>query len=311
MASQTSSFILAIVFNKMGVFYEAIPESLFQWILAQKIFWVATAPLSGSGHVNISPKGGPYFGVLDEKTFWYLDLTGSGSETIAHLYERGNGRITVQFNAFEGPPRILRLFGHGRVLENDGSGPFEEFTRKHDIKVIPGARSIVLVDIHQVGTSCGFSVPFYEYKEHRNTLNEFFGKKEAKLKQGNEKESMPRWVQILTPATQTVSNADIVSRYWALKNSWSMDGLPALHIAQKARVQEKVQPLKKMVGPLAPSRYRHDHRFGLEHLMFVALVTAIITACVMKFGAETARAVAVSIPADTSRWVQAPLRTMI
>lgn len=98
----------------MGAFYETIPISMIQWILEQKIFWVATAPLSAAGHVNVSPKGGQYFGVIDERTFWYMDLTGSGNETISHLLEPGNGRITVLFNAFEGPPRILRLWGHGR-----------------------------------------------------------------------------------------------------------------------------------------------------------------------------------------------------
>lgn len=100
----------------MGQFFETIPESLIQWILDQKIFWVATAPLSPSGHVNVSPKGGQYFGVVDVKTFWYMDLTGSGNETISHLLEPGNGRITVQFNAFEGAPRIIRLFGRGRLI---------------------------------------------------------------------------------------------------------------------------------------------------------------------------------------------------
>ncbi|KAF3760825.1 hypothetical protein M406DRAFT_358352 [Cryphonectria parasitica EP155] len=272
----------------MGSFYETMPRSLFQWILAQKIFWVATAPLSGSGHVNISPKGGSYFGLIDDKTFWYMDLTGSGSETIAHLYEKGNGRITVLFNAFEGPPRILRLFGHGEVFEN-GTGPFEEFVKKHDVTILPGTRAIVLAHIHQVGTSCGFSVPFYEYKEHRNTLNQYFEKKDAKFRAGNEKESMPR--------------------YWAQKNSWSMDGLPALHVAQKTMVQEKIQPSKKMVGPRAPSQYQNANRFGLEHLILVALATAILTTFVMSFGAETARTVAVKLHASTSPWVGTPLRT--
>jgi hypothetical protein len=97
----------------MGVFYETIPSSLIPWISKQAVFWVATAPLSASGHVNVSPKGGAYFGVIDEKTFWYMDLTGSGIETLSHLHEPSNGRITILFNAFEGPPRIVRLWGHG------------------------------------------------------------------------------------------------------------------------------------------------------------------------------------------------------
>lgn len=105
----------------MGVFYEEIPKSLIPWILQQKLLYVSTAPLSGSGHVNVSPKGGPYFGVLDQKTFWYMDLTGSGNETISHLIEPGNGRITIMFNAFEGPPKIIRLWGKGKASRSGTS----------------------------------------------------------------------------------------------------------------------------------------------------------------------------------------------
>lgn len=103
----------------MGVFYQVIPPSLQEWIPRQKVFWVATAPLAGGGHVNVSPKGAANdhdtFGLLDDKTFWYLDMTGSGSETISHLHEPGNGRITVMFNAFEGAPKIVRLWGKGET----------------------------------------------------------------------------------------------------------------------------------------------------------------------------------------------------
>lgn len=175
----------------MGQFFEAIPESLIKWILAQKVFWVATAPLSSSGHVNVSPKGGGHFGVIDTKTFWYLDLTGSGNETISHLYEPNNGRITVMFNAFEGPPRIVRLFGHGRVLEN-GTPGFQTFVKKHEVKLLPGARAIILVNIHQAASSCGFSVPFFEFKEWRTTLDEHFAKRVDKYEKGDPKESMER-----------------------------------------------------------------------------------------------------------------------
>ncbi|KUI72938.1 hypothetical protein VM1G_08395 [Cytospora mali] len=274
----------------MGAFYETIPQSLFKWILQQKMFCVATAPLSASGHVNISPKGGAYFGILDERTFWYMDLTGSGSETIAHLYEPENGRITVMFNAFEGPPRILRIFGHGRVLEGD-TREYEEFTKKHDVETIPGSRAIVLVDIHQVGISCGSSVPFYDFKEFRTALNENFMRKDIRFKEGNEKDSMPR--------------------YWALKNSWSMDGLPALHIAQRVQKEEQITPVKKMVGPLAPTQYQNASRYGLEHLLLVALITAVVTAFVMAYGMDAAGAIAVRMPVDTRRLLHSPLRTMI
>jgi hypothetical protein len=129
----------------MGQFFETLPVSLVPWLLAQKVLWIASAPLAGDGHVNVSPKGisdkgGPFFGVIKEpiegeekverkrrenendkgdqsvviRKFWYMDLTGSGIETTSHLHEPGNGRITVLFNAFEGPPRILRIFGKGR-----------------------------------------------------------------------------------------------------------------------------------------------------------------------------------------------------
>lgn len=181
----------------MGQFFETIPEYLMKWILEQKMFWVATSPLLASGHVNVSPKGGLYFGLIDERTFWYMDLTGSGNETISHLYEPGNGRITVMFNAFEGPPRIVRLFGRGAVLER-GSEAFGAFVEKHNVQVLPSSRSIIIVSIHQVASSCGYSVPYYEFKSFRTTLNEFFAKKADRLKQGKSDEGMERFVPAAT-----------------------------------------------------------------------------------------------------------------
>ncbi|KAK3358521.1 hypothetical protein B0T24DRAFT_660661 [Lasiosphaeria ovina] len=240
----------------MGQFYETIPESLMQWVLEQKMFCVATAPLAGSGHVNVSPKGGPYFGLLDNKTFWYLDLTGSGSETVAHLYEPANGRVTVMFNAFDGPPRIVRLFGHGRVLES-ATTAFADFVKKHDIQLLAGTRSIVVVDVHQVGSSCGFSVPFYDFRDFRTTLNDYWSNKLKRFNEGRSKES--------------------VEKYWASKNAWSMDGLPGFSMALETAKKEHVAPVAKMVGPLAPHHYRNDRRFGLRHLAMVSILTAILT----------------------------------
>jgi hypothetical protein len=180
----------------MGKFFETIPDYLMQWIPQQKMFWVATAPLSASGHVNVSPKGGPYFGLLNDTTFWYMDLTGSGNETISHLYEPGNGRITVMFSSFESSPRIVRLFGHGTVLER-GTSAFDEFVKKHDVELLPGSRSIIVVRLHQVMTSCGYSVPFYEFKSFRATLNEVFAKKAEKFQQGDLDMSLERFVSVL------------------------------------------------------------------------------------------------------------------
>ncbi|KAH7029165.1 uncharacterized protein B0I36DRAFT_325165 [Microdochium trichocladiopsis] len=179
----------------MGVFYETVPDFLMTWIAKQKVFWVATAPLMGQGHVNVSPKGGATdhetFGLLDDKTFWYLDMTGSGSETISHLYEPGNGRITVMLNAFEGAPKIVRLWGKGRVLES-GTPEFARFVEDNKVFTPTGTRSIILVDVHQVGSSCGYSVPLFDFKEHRDVLLNHFAKKNARFEAGNEEESMER-----------------------------------------------------------------------------------------------------------------------
>ena len=141
------------------------------------------------------------------RKFWYMDLTGSGIETTSHLHEPGNGRVTVMFNAFSGPPRILRIWGKGkpysvRVTIRDqgpchvhntcwhkpdfclagtpleyGTPRFNEIVASEGINIIPGTRSIVLVDIHQVGTSCSFSMPCYDFVSFRPTLNDFFEKR--------------------------------------------------------------------------------------------------------------------------------------
>ena len=175
----------------MGVFYEAIPKSLTKWILEQKVFWVASAPLSASGHVNVSPKGGQYFGLVDAQTFWYLDLTGSGVETLSHLHEPGNGRITVLFNAFEGAPRIVRLWGNGEVLEY-GTKEFSEFVEANGVRTIAGTRAVIVVRVHQVGSSCGFSMPFFDFRDFRTTLNQLFEKKAANDEAGKREDGIER-----------------------------------------------------------------------------------------------------------------------
>ncbi|KAL2132988.1 hypothetical protein VTI74DRAFT_3058 [Chaetomium olivicolor] len=241
----------------MGQFFETIPEHLMRWILEQKMFWVATAPLSPTGHVNVSPKGGLYFGLLDDKTFWYMDLSGSGNETISHLYEPGNGRITVMFSSFEGSPRIVRLFGYGSIYER-GTQRFDEFVKKHDVQVIPSSRSIIIVQLHQVASSCGYSVPFYEFKSFRSTLNEVFAKRVENFEQGKSSQSL--------------------ERYWALKNSYSVDGLPGMEIGYKTMKKEHITPIQKMVGPNAPRGYHNGRRFGVWSLVLVAMLSALCTA---------------------------------
>lgn len=175
----------------MGVYYETIPDSLKPWILDQKMLFVGTAPLSSDGHINISPKGGKQFGIVSPTQFWYLDLTGSGVETHAHLHEPQNGRICVMFVAYTGPPRIVRIWGTGRAVEN-GTPEWDVFVRENKVNTIPGSRSIILVDVHQCATSCGFSVPTYEWTGWRTTLDDFFAKKEKKYLEGQEGESIDR-----------------------------------------------------------------------------------------------------------------------
>ncbi|KAF2192866.1 pyridoxamine phosphate oxidase family protein [Zopfia rhizophila CBS 207.26] len=243
----------------MGVFYETIPKSLVPWILEQKMLWVGSAPLSGDGHINISPKGGQYFGIIDERTFWFMDLTGSGVETTAHLRELGNGRIVVMFMAFEGPARILRIWGKGSVLEN-GSKDYDDFVRDRSVKTLPGSRSIILVDVHQVATSCGFSVPFYDFKAFRPTLNEFFEKKEKAYLNGKADESM--------------------DKYWAYKSQLSIDGLPGMKRGYEYAQKHKIAPLKKMVGPYAPKAPRTSDAMSPIYLVFVALLSFVMGAAI-------------------------------
>ncbi|RWA08725.1 hypothetical protein EKO27_g6382 [Xylaria grammica] len=200
----------------MGKFYEEIPENVMEWIVEQKVFWVSTAPLSKHGHVNVSPKkGGDCFGVPDTRTFWYMDMTGSGNETISHLLEPGNGRITILFNAFEGPPRILRLWGKGKVLEY-GSPGYNKIVERENITTMPGTRSVIVVDIHQVGTSCGYQVPFFSFVDYRRVLEDHFKKKvERGLKAGKEFsiEPIQKMVGKMAPKNGNLANGELHVAY--------------------------------------------------------------------------------------------------
>lgn len=149
----------------MGKVYDVISDELQEFIRAQHLFFVATAPLSNAGHVNLSPKGMDCLRVLSPQQIAYLDLTGSGNETSAHLYE--NGRITIMFCAFEGAPNILRLFGQGRtVLPTDPE--WEQLSRQFTLYA--GTRQIIVIDVQRVQTSCGYAVPLYDYVGDRDTL---------------------------------------------------------------------------------------------------------------------------------------------
>jgi Pyridoxamine 5'-phosphate oxidase len=145
--------------------FPGLDEALAGWIAAQHVFFVATAPAGAGGHVNCSPKGLPSFAILGPRSVAYLDLVGSGAETIAHLRE--NGRITLLFCAFEGPPRILRLYGRGEVLET-GTPGFEALRARFAPE--PGTRCIVRVELDRIADSCGYGVPLYRYEGDRSQL---------------------------------------------------------------------------------------------------------------------------------------------
>jgi hypothetical protein len=160
----------------MGKTYDQLDKRLHGWIAAQHIFFVATAPQRRGGHVNLSPKGhADTFAVLDERTVAYLDLTGSGAETAAHL--RDDGRITLMFCAFSGPPRILRLYGQGRIVL-PGEQRWDELSAWFPAR--RGARAVVVVEVERIADSCGYAVPLYDYAGERDLLDQWAGRKHGR-----------------------------------------------------------------------------------------------------------------------------------
>jgi hypothetical protein len=149
----------------MGKVFDEIDDRMRAWLAQQKMFFVATAPLAGDGLVNLSPKGLDSFAVLGPRRVAYLDLTGSGVETIAHLRE--NSRIVVMFCAFEGPPRIVRLQGRGRVTALGDTG-FDALAAKFPSH--PGARAVIEIDVARIADSCGYAVPLYRFEAERDQL---------------------------------------------------------------------------------------------------------------------------------------------
>jgi hypothetical protein len=159
----------------MGKVYERIEPRLRTFIESQHVFFVASAPLSGDGHVNLSPKGrSGSLVVLDEHTVAYLDFGGSHAETTAHLRE--NGRITLMWCAFTGPPKVLRVHGHGTPVFRDDPS-WADLIVHFAAADGPGARAIILVRATMVSDSCGFAVPFMDYREERTQHAEHFGRK--------------------------------------------------------------------------------------------------------------------------------------
>jgi hypothetical protein len=149
----------------MSQIYEQLDDKLIDFIRRQKVFFVATAPLSASGSVNMSPKGYDSLAIIDRRTVAYADLGGSGIETHAHIRE--NGRVTLMFCAFEGPANILRLYGRGQAVAFNEPGFAEQ------MKLFPSferARGVVTIHVDRVADSCGWGVPYFDYRGERDQL---------------------------------------------------------------------------------------------------------------------------------------------
>lgn len=181
----------------MGRTQDEITAGVASWIGKQQMFFVATAPAEG-GHINVSPKGLDTLRISSPNTVEYLDLTGSGAETIAHL--RDNGRVTVMFCGFDGPPRIVRIYGKGSCIaatDPDFAEAAAPFGDRH------GARSVISIAVDRVADSCGYAVPKYDYVEQRSKLTDWADNRDD----------------------------DEFLEYWAERNSKSIDGLPALDVS--------------------------------------------------------------------------------
>ncbi|OEK01355.1 pyridoxamine 5'-phosphate oxidase [Roseivirga sp. 4D4] len=175
----------------MAKFYDHLEPQLIEFIEDQKMFFTGTA--AQEGRVNVSPKGTDSLRVLSPSRIAWLNLTGSGNETAAHL--KLVNRITLMFCAFEGKPLILRVYGSAKTIHRQDA-EWNEYMNKFNEN--PGARNIFVVEIESVQTSCGFAVPYMDYKEDRQILNDWAAKK----------------------------SEDELRDYWALKNVGSIDGFP-------------------------------------------------------------------------------------
>lgn len=183
----------------MGKLYDSV-DDVRDFLLVQHVFFVASAPLSASGHVNLSPKGLDSFRILSEREVAYLDYPGSGVETVAHLTD--NGRIVLMFCAFQGPPKIVRLWGTGRVVEPEDPD-FADSIRPFTPDAL--VRSVIRIQVERIADSCGYGVPRYEY--------------------AGERDQLIRWSERKGP--------DGVRKYQGEKNQRSIDGLPGLPSLQK------------------------------------------------------------------------------
>ncbi|KAI9809778.1 MAG: hypothetical protein M1825_000211 [Sarcosagium campestre] len=197
----------------MPKFYDSIPDDLRRWALVQSVFFTATAPLAGQ-HVNLSPKGLPSstFSIFDGNHAAYVDATGSGAETISHVYE--NGRITIMFCSFETMPRIMRFFCHGTVVEWD-QPQFDSVLRRMGKDKIDGARAVIMLDVFKVQTSCGYGVPMLDKNPTAESRFE-------------DRKTLGHW------ASNKVNKNELLP-YQMINNARSLDGLPGLRAARRDR----------------------------------------------------------------------------
>jgi hypothetical protein len=199
----------------VGRLYDGIDQHLRHWIAQQPMFFVGTAPLDSDGHVNVSPKAPiEMLRVLDSRTLAYLDLVGSGAETIAHLRE--NGRIVIMLCAFAGPPRILRLHGRGEVVLA-GDERFDELLERCAFAQPARAearRAIIVVDVERVADSCGYGVPLMSREGTRPHQDAWAAKKLG------------------------VGGSEALLDYQREKNARSIDGMPAVELADAAATRE-------------------------------------------------------------------------
>jgi len=188
----------------MGMVFEHIDEKLRAFIEAQPVFFVATAPSGSDGHVNVSPKGGAnMFRVTGPHGFAYVDMLGSGIETVAHMRE--NGRVCVMFAAFAGPPKIVRLHGRGRVVQQ-GEAEFDDLLDSFALepRQLQAVRSIVMVDVTRIADACGYAVPEMRFERERDQLLRFADNRIRK------------------------EGPDAVRRYSTVSNASSIDGLTGI-----------------------------------------------------------------------------------
>lgn len=264
----------------MGKIYDHIPDNLVAFMQKSKIFFVATSPLNG-GSVNVSPKANEgTFEYVNKNRVRYMDLTGSGNETISHLLEPKNGRITMCFiNIEEGLPNIVRLYGKGKVYERGSDENFDQKWQEvhHGEKVPIGGRAIIDIAIHTCSTSCGFSLPIYEFKRKRTALDDVISKYEklspeqvAKIKGKN----LPENRYLIVENDDEEEDERIkykreyksgLEAYWAIINDLSIDGLPGLRsvrdsfkkeeqqiLIDKRQKHDDLQPPREDLGPIKP-----------------------------------------------------------